>query len=252
MANQICKVAFISGANRGLGFETARELGEAGVQVVIGARDQASGDKAAAELRSKGFQVDAFKIDVTSPADQRALYESLDRRFGRLDILVNNAGVILEDNVPNAGPHNTVLQVSTDTVRQTFETNFFGAFELTRTLLPLLEKSPAARIVNVSSILGSLTVHSDPGQLAVYDYKSFAYGTSKTLVNSFTVYLAHALKHTSIKVNSAHPGWVKTELGGSAAPLELSEGGKTSAQLSLLDESGPSGGFFHLGEKVPW
>src|SRR5580692_8667345 len=98
MANQICKVAFISGANRGLGFETARELGEAGVQVVIGSRDQASGDKAAAELRSQGFQVDAFKIDVTSPADQRALYEFLDRTFGRLDILVNNAGVTLEDN----------------------------------------------------------------------------------------------------------------------------------------------------------
>ena len=117
MANQICKVAFISGANRGLGFETARELGEAGVHVVIGARDQTSGDKAAAELRSKGFQVDAFKIDVTSPADQRALYEFLDRTYGRLDILVNNAGVILEDNVPNAGPHNTVLQVSTAFIR---------------------------------------------------------------------------------------------------------------------------------------
>jgi NAD(P)-dependent dehydrogenase (short-subunit alcohol dehydrogenase family) len=251
MAQDMKKIAFVSGANRGLGYETSRELGEAGIHVIMGAREKASGEKAARQLRDKGLQVDAFKIDVTLQEDRLALFVYLDQKFGKLDILVNNAGVSLEGSVSDLGPHNTVLTVPVDTIKKTFDINFFSMLELTKILLPLLRNAPAARVVNVASILGSLTVHADP-TTSVSDHKSFAYGSSKTLINSFTIYLAHALRDTPIKVNSAHPGWVKTDLGGSGASLELSEGGKTSAQLALLDENGPTGGFFHLGEVVPW
>jgi NAD(P)-dependent dehydrogenase (short-subunit alcohol dehydrogenase family) len=220
--------------------------------VIIGARDQEAGEKAVAELRKRNIQADAITLDVTSASDHRKAYEFIDRTYGKLDILVNNAGVTLEDNVSEIGPHNTVLEVPTETIRKTYEINILGPIELTRTLLPLIRKAPSGRIVNVSSILGSLSVHADPKVPLVYDYKSFAYGSSKTLVNAFTIYLAHALKDTSIKVNSAHPGWVKTGLGGSNAPLEPSEGGKTSTKLALLGDDGPSGGFFHLGDPVLW
>ena len=136
-------------------------------------------------------------------------------------------------------------------LRQVFETNFFAVVELTQTLLPLIRKSPAGRIVNLSSILGSLTLHSDPSS-DIYSMKAFAYDASKTALNAFTVHLAQALRGTPIKVNSAHPGWVKTDMGGQAAPMEVSEGGKTSVQLATLPDDGPTGGFFHLGQPLPW
>ncbi len=122
---------------------------------------------------------------------------------------------------------------------------------LTQALLPLIRKSPAGRIVNLSSVLGSLTLHSDP-KSPIYSMKAFAYDASKTALNAFTVHLAHELRDTAIKVNSAHPGWVKTDMGGKAAPMELAEGGKTSVQLATLADNGPTGGFFHLGEPLPW
>ena len=136
-------------------------------------------------------------------------------------------------------------------LRKTFETNFFAVVALTQTLLPLIRKSPAGRIVNLSSILGSLTLHSDPSS-GIYDMKAFAYDASKTALNAFTVHLAQELRDTPIKVNSAHPGWVKTDMGGAAAPMEVSEGGKTSVQLATLPDDGPTGGYFHLGEPLPW
>src|SRR6185437_8120750 len=118
-------------------------------------------------------------------------------------------------------------------------------------LLPLLKKAPAARIVNLSSIQVSLAIHSDP-KSPIYGLKPFGYNSSKTALNSFTVHLAHALRDTPIKVNSAHPGWVKTDMGGESAPMELSEGGKTSIQLATLPDDGPTGGYFHLGRPLPW
>jgi len=246
------KIALVTGANRGLGFETAREIAEAGVRVVIAARELGAAERAVADLRGRNLKTDAIQLDVTSAADRQAAFEYFEQTYGHLDILVNNAGATLETNVSEAGPHNTVLDVEADTIRKTLEINFFGAFDLTRMLLPLLRKSSGGRIVNVSSVLGSLQAHADPAQPLVREYKSFAYGASKTLLNAFTIYLAHALRDTTIKVNSAHPGWVKTELGGAAATLEISEGGRTSAQLALLEESGPTGGFYHLGDPVPW
>jgi len=148
-------------------------------------------------------------------------------------------------------PFNSVITVSQENLRKTFETNFFQLIDLTTTLLPLIRKSPAGRIVNLSSVLGSLTLHSDP-KSPIYDKKNFAYDASKTALNAYTVHLAQELRDTPIKVNSAHPGWVKTEMGGDAAPMELSEGGKTSAQLATLPADGPSGGFFHMGQALPW
>jgi len=122
---------------------------------------------------------------------------------------------------------------------------------LTEALLPLIRKSPAGRIVNLSSILGSLALHADP-KSPIYNAKTFAYDASKTALNSFTIHLAWELRDTNIKVNSAHPGWVKTDMGGPQAPMELSDGGKTSAALATLPDGGPTGGFFHLGKPLPW
>jgi len=149
---------------------------------------------------------------------------------------------------PTAGQPSTL---SLDTLRETFETNFFGTVALTQRLLPLIRRAPAGRIVNVSSITGSLTLHSDPLS-PIHDYNVFAYNTSKAALNSFTIHLAYELRNTPMKVNSAHPGWVKTEMGGENADLEVSEGGKTSAWLATLPKDGPTGGYFHVGQPLPW
>ena len=247
------KVAFITGANKGIGLETARGLGRSGIAVVIGSRDEANGREAADMLRAEGVEkVEAVRFDVTRPEDHREVARHLEERYGKLDILVNNAGVMLDEaDMEGQGGFNTTSTATPEVLRRTFETNFFAAVALTQTLLPLIRKSPAGRIVNLSSILGSLTLHSDP-ESPIYGMKGFAYDASKTALNAFTVHLAHELRDTPIKVNSAHPGWVKTDMGGSAAPMEVSEGGKTSVQLATLPDDGPTGGFFHLGEPLPW
>jgi NAD(P)-dependent dehydrogenase (short-subunit alcohol dehydrogenase family) len=249
------KVAFITGGNRGLGKETARQLAERGILVVIGARDAAKGEAVAAELRKRGLAAENVKCDMTQREDFPKVYEYLAKRHGKLDILINNAAIRIDEQASNpaAGGTQTILTstLPLKILRQTFEVNFFATVELTQVLLPLIRKSPAGRIVNLSSILASLTLHSTPGS-PIYDAKALAYDASKTALNAFTVHLAYELRDTPIKVNSAHPGWVKTEMGGPNAPMELTEGGKTSAQLATLDADGPTGGFFHLGEALPW
>jgi NAD(P)-dependent dehydrogenase (short-subunit alcohol dehydrogenase family) len=247
------KVAFITGANRGLGLETARGLGGMGISVLMASRDEASGRAAAGLLRSQGINcVEAVRFDVTRPEDHREISRHLEARYHKLDILVNNAAVQLEDiDFGTPGGFNTTTTVTPEILRRTFDTNFFAAVALTQALLPLIRKAPAGRIVNLSSILGSLTIHSDPSS-GIYDHKAFAYNASKTALNALTVHLGQALHGTNIKVNSAHPGWVKTEMGGSAAPNELAEGGKTSVQLATLPDDGPTGGYFHLGQPLPW
>jgi NAD(P)-dependent dehydrogenase (short-subunit alcohol dehydrogenase family) len=243
------KIAFISGANRGLGFETARELGEKGIKVIMGSRDKTKGDVAAKKLKDKGFTVEAFEFDINNFADHKKLFAYLEKNGGKLDILVNNAGIFLDKQA--SGRENRTSTIDIKMIHETFETNFFNVIALTQTLLPLIRKSDAGRIVNLSSLLGSLTEHANP-KSAIYNSKTFAYDASKTALNAFTVHLAHELKDTKIKVNSAHPGWVKTEMGGQEAPMEVSEGGKTSAELALLPEDGPTGGFFHRGQPIAW
>lgn len=247
------KIAFVTGGNRGLGFQTALDLGqnkEEGIKVVIGSRDKAQGEAAVSRLRTTGVDADVIQFDITKQADYQSAYDYFDSKYGRLDILVNNAG-IAGGTFPGEGPEHRAADVPIDLLRKVFETNFFAQVELTEKLLPLIRKSSAGRIVNLSSILGSLTLHADP-KSPIYDAKSFAYDASKTALNAFTVHLAYELRGTKIKVNSAHPGWVKTDMGGRSAPMELSEGGKTSAALAILPESGPTGGYFHLGKPLPW
>jgi NAD(P)-dependent dehydrogenase (short-subunit alcohol dehydrogenase family) len=247
------KVAFITGANKGIGLETVRGLGELGIAVVIASRDDAKGRAAADKFRAQGVKkVEAVRFDVTRPEDHREISRHLETRYGKLDILVNNAAVHLEKvDFAAPGGFNTTSTVTPDILRQTFDTNFFGVVALTQALLPLIRRAPAGRIVNLSSILGSLTLHSDPSK-GIYDKKSFAYDASKTVLNAFTVHLAQELIGTKIKVNSAHPGWVKTDMGGTAAPMELADGAKTSVQLATLPDDGPTGGYFHLGQQLPW
>lgn len=245
MANK-GKVALITGANKGLGFEMARQLGQQGVTVVLGARDPKAGEAAAATLRAEGIDAHFLKLDVTNPTDHSAAAAFLADKFGGLDILINNAGI-------SAEPLGTGRQgtPSSETLRRTFDTNFFAPVALTQAVLPLLLKSKAGRIVNMSSILGSQTLHADPSS-PIYDFKALAYDSSKAALNSFTIHLAYELKDTKIKVNSAHPGWVKTDMGTDAAPMELPEGAKTGVELALLPDEGSTGGYFHLGKALPW
>jgi NAD(P)-dependent dehydrogenase (short-subunit alcohol dehydrogenase family) len=250
MANQ--KVAFITGANKGIGFETARGLGKLGFAVILASRDEARGRAAAERLRAEGINVEAVRFDATRPEDHRQIARHIQERYGKLDVLVNNAGIHVEEaDFGNPDGFNTTSGTTPEELKRTFETNFFAVVALTQALLALVREAPAGRIVNLSSILGSLNVHSDPSS-PIYAKKSFAYDASKTALNAFTVHLAQELKGTKVKVNSAHPGWVKTDMGGDAAPMELSEGGKTSVQLATLPDDGPTGGFFHLGEPLPW
>jgi NAD(P)-dependent dehydrogenase (short-subunit alcohol dehydrogenase family) len=240
------RIALITGANKGLGFEMARQLGQAGATVVLAARDPRKGEAAAEKLRGEGLDVQFLKLDVTKEEDQTAAATFLKAKFGRLDILINNAG-ISADGLGNG----KVSATTGDALQRTFETNFFAPVALTRALLPLLKLSDAGRIVNMSSILGSQALHADP-KSPIYGFKSLSYDASKAALNSFTIHLAYELKDTKIKVNSAHPGWVKTDMGTEAAPMEIPEGGKTGVELALLGEDGPTGGFFHLGDTLPW
>ena len=240
------KVAFISGANRGIGFETAKGLGELGITVVIGARDLAKGETAARELQAQGISAQAVLYDASRPETAQGVHDYLEQHFGKLDILVNNAGISNEELLIKNST--TVTQ---DVLKQTFQTNLFAVIDLTQKLLPLIKKSPEGRIVNVSSILGSLTLHS-LAESPIAPAKAFAYNASKTALNAYTVHLANELAGTTIKVNAAHPGWVKTELGGPHAPMELADSNRTSVYLATLAADGPNGGLFHEKDALPW
>jgi NAD(P)-dependent dehydrogenase (short-subunit alcohol dehydrogenase family) len=231
-------VALITGANKGLGLEIARQLGQKGIAVVLGAR-QGKAEAPAAELRTQGLDARAVELDVTNTADIAALPAFFESTFGRLDILVNNAGVQLD----------TGFDTSSDTLRQVYEANVIGPYAITQALLPLLQQAPAGRIVNQSSILGSLAAIS-AGQGG--SWATPGYTSSKAALNMLTVVLAQHLADTAIKVNAAHPGWVKTDLGGESAPLGVQEGARTAVRLALLPADGPTGGYFHEEESLPW
>lgn len=242
------KIALITGANKGIGLETARQLAKKGVTIILGARNEKNGNEAITQLKAEGIEAEFLQLDVDIASQVQQAFEFINNKYGKLDILVNNAGIQVEAD--NWGI-NTADTISESALRQTFNTNFIGVVLLTNTLLPLLKKSNAGRIVNLSSILGSLTLHSDP-KSPIYSSKLFAYDASKTALNAYTVHLAAALANTKIKVNSAHPGWVKTDLGSDAAPMNVIEGAKTSVELALLGENGPTGKYIHLGQELPW
>ena len=241
------KVALITGANKGLGLETARQLGKLGYTVLIGSRDPLKGEVAARLMRNEGIDVRVVKLDVNRQADIDAAAAMVESEFGTLDVLVNNAGVMIE----KGWTKNTTSETTLENLRATFEANLFAVVAVTKALLPALKKADAARIVNVSSILGSVSLQATKGS-PTYSTKLFAYNASKAALNVYTISLAHELRNTKIKVNSAHPGWVKTDLGGSAAPMNVVDGAKTEVELATLGDDGPSGGFFHMGEEIPW
>ena len=241
------KVALITGGNRGIGFETAKALGAQGINLILGCRVLAKGQSAVLELQGMGFNAEAIFYDANDENSASNVYNYIDQKYGELDILINNAGMIAEDLVG----HNSSISVSQSVLKETFNTNLFAVVALTQKLLPLLMKSVAGRVVNLSSIVGSLTIQrmeNSPIDAA----KAFAYNASKTALNAYTIHLAHELKDTKIKVNSAHPGWVKTELGGPYAPMEVADSYKTSLRLATLDDHGPTGGFFHEADTMPW
>lgn len=243
-------VAFITGANRGIGFETARQLGQLGLLPIIGARTVEAGTKAVAELAAEGIEARSVVFDITQADHHQRAREFFENEIGRLDVLVNNAGIHREGEP--GGPKMFATSATPEALlRETYETNFFSTVALTNALLPLIKQSPAGRIVNLTSILGSLTLMATPGS-PIYEMKSFAYDTSKTALNAYTVQLAHELRGTAVKVNSAHPGWVRTEMGGPRAMLDIPTGARTSVELATLGADGPSGGFFHLGDTLPW
>ena len=239
------KIALITGGNRGIGLETASQLGQKGIHVILGSRRREDGDAAATKLREAGMSAEAIKLDVTNANDIRTAAQAVEKAHGHLDILVNNAGIL--DRSKAGHPSAETLE----TWRRTFDTNLFGLIAVTQAFLPLLKKSPAGRIVNLSSGLGSLTLHSDPHS-HLYGSKIAAYNVSKTAVNAWTVELAWELRDTSIKVNAADPGHVKTDMGGPGARLELAEGAQTVVDLALLDADGPTGAFIHRGNVQPW
>ena len=240
------KIALITGANKGIGLETARQLGQQNTTVLLGARDSRKGETAAERLRKEGIDAHPIVIDVSDPESIRKAAIQVERDFGRLDILVNNAGVMTDERTKK------VSEQSLETWRETFATNLFGLIATTNAFLPLLRKSEAGRIVNLSSILGSIEFHAKPGS-PIYESKNTpAYNVSKAAVNAYTVQLAHELKDTKIKVNAAHPGWVKTDMGGEGAVMEIEDGAKTSVALATLGVDGPNGAYLHMGKPLPW
>ena len=236
-------IALITGANKGIGLEIARQLGTQGITVLIGARDEKRGSVAAEKLQAENIDAHAVQLDVTNQQSIDAAAKHIESKFAKLDILVNNAGIFI-DNAPPS-------QLDIEVLRRTYETNFFGVFAVTKAMLPLLHKSQAGRIVNISSGLGSLTQNSDPN----YEYaqiKYLAYNSSKTALNAMTVQFAHELKDTPIKVNSADPGYVATDINNNNGTRTVQQGASTPVRLATLPADGPTGSFFDDNGVVPW
>jgi NAD(P)-dependent dehydrogenase (short-subunit alcohol dehydrogenase family) len=241
------KIALVTGANKGIGFQTAKQLAQHNIKVLLGARDEVSGKEAESSLRKESLDVTFVKLDVSDTADIVSVKNYIEEQFSHLDILINNAGVFLDGEWYG----NNTATVSSQVLRDTFNINYFGAVELTQALLPLIRKSESGRIVNISSISGSFGVHLDESHW-LYPLKPYAYSASKTALNQFTVFLANALKDTSIKVNAVNPGWVKTSIGSDEAPMTPEEGAKSGVDMALLDAHGPSGTFSQTGDELPW
>jgi NAD(P)-dependent dehydrogenase (short-subunit alcohol dehydrogenase family) len=238
-------IALVTGANKGIGREVARGLAAAGLTVLLGARDSGRGAAAAADLAAGGGDVRFVRLDVTDPGTVKAAAAWIGDTFGRLDVLVNNAGISIENRCP-------VTEVTAGQMRQTYETNVFGVVTVTAAMLPLLRRSPNARIVNTSSMLGSLALSADPaGPFAAWP-GLLAYNSSKTAVNALTVLYANALRGEGIKVNAADPGYVATDLNHHSGTRTAAEGAKIVVRLASLPAEGPTGTFQAGDGARPW
>ncbi len=250
------KIALITGANKGIGFETARQLGSQGVTVLVGARDEDRGRAAEKSLSDGGAQARYVKIDVTDGASVKRAAEWIDAEYGRLDILVNNAGTatVTRRGFPPS-------QTSLDDMRAVYEINVFGVVTVTNAMLPLLRRAPAARIVNVSSEVGSITSESDPASPLAFIPASAQYPSSKAALNMLTAMYAKELRDTPIKVNAANPGYTATDFNDHRGFRSAAEGAEPSVYLATLPDDGPSGIFWgHLWNSdgdggygtIPW
>jgi NAD(P)-dependent dehydrogenase (short-subunit alcohol dehydrogenase family) len=247
------KVAMITGANKGIGRATAEQLAALGMAVLIGARSPRRGEEAAAAMRAAGGDAHAVPLDVTDPATIQEAATQVEERFGRLDVLINNAGITGSGQVsPEDALDQVPSSVDLDMVRAVFETNVFGVIAVTNAMLPLLRRSPAPRIVNISSAAGSLTIASDPyGPLAGLP-TSAAYTPSKTALNALTVQYANELRKDGILVNAADPGFVDTDINNHTGYLTTAQGAAVVVRLATLGADGPTGGFFSEGGPLPW
>jgi NAD(P)-dependent dehydrogenase (short-subunit alcohol dehydrogenase family) len=238
------KLALITGANKGIGLEIARQLGRAGIRVLVGARDAGRGTAAVSALRGEGIDAGFVQLDVTDAASIDAAAAALADRYGRLDILVNNAGISDAGDGPPS-------RASVDAARRVFDTNFFAPLAVTQAMLPLLRQAPAGRIVNMSSSLGSMAVNGDPSS-PYYAARLIGYNASKAALNMLTVQLAEELRDTAIAVNAACPGYVSTDLNGHSGYLSVEQGALAPVRLALLPDRQLNGRFINAEGEVPW
>jgi len=231
------KTVLITGANKSIGFETARQLAQKGYFIYLGSRDIEKGAKAADELKAEGLQnVEAIVIDVNDKNSIEAAKEAISAKSGSLDVLINNAG-ILGAQVQNAS------DLSTDEIRKVFDTNFFGTIDVTQAFISLLAKAEVPVIVNVTSGLGSLTLHSDPGW-KYYAYKTAAYGVSKAAQNAYTINLAYELKDKGFKINAIDPGYTATDFNHHSGPNTVQYAAAFVAKYATIGADGPTGKYF--------
>src|SRR6266568_2734801 len=240
------RIALITGANKGIGFEIARQLGAQGIVVLAGVRDQARGETAVLKLRTDAINASAVHLDVTHQASIDAAAAFIAQTYGKLDILVNNAAISLKEDGVALG------ELTFDDLHRTFATSVFGVFAVTMAMLPLLRRSEAGRIVNLSSEMGSLSINSDPTSYTADLPPNLAYNASKTALNALTVFFAKELRNTPIKVNSVSPGYVATDLNGHSGFLTPEQGAKVPVAFATLPVDGPTGGFFGEHGVIAW
>ena len=244
MTNSEKKVALVTGANKGIGFEIARQLAQLDITVLMGARGQDRGISACEHLRSSGLDVHFIPVDVTRVISLEAAIGKIRDDFRRLDILVNNAGIQIDTQ-------SGILDLDPVIFQNTLETNVFGPLLLAQAAIPIMKANGYGRIVNMASTLGSLTEIASPDS-PHHAVLSPAYRLSKTLLNGITVLLAKELRGSNILVNSVCPGWVRTDMGGDEAPLTPEQGADTPVWLATLTDDGPTGGFFRERQPIPW
>ena len=238
-------VALVTGANKGIGLEIARQLASQGFAVVIAGRDPARVEAAAKSLTDQGLDVHGVALDVTKAESAETAARWVDQKYGRLDVLVNNAGISLEFSA-----HTKPSQLDLAALKETYETNVFGAFAVTHAFLPLLRKSGSGRIINQSSTLGSLGILSDP-KSPYYGNNLLAYNSSKSALNGMTLAWSKDLAGDKIAVNSTCPGWVKTDMGSAAAPRSVEQGAAIAVKLATMDAP-PTGKFLDDSGEIPW
>jgi NAD(P)-dependent dehydrogenase (short-subunit alcohol dehydrogenase family) len=237
-------LALITGANKGIGFETARQLGQQGIRVIIGARDKARGEEAVQKLAALDVQATLVELDVTDEKSISQAAQYIAKTFGSLDILINNAGI-------SGGNANTPSDTALAVMRTVYNTNVFGVVAITKALLPFLRKSQAGRIVNVSSGLGSITLARDRNS-EFFQINNLPYQSSKAALNAITVELAKELAETPIKVNAADPGFTDTDFNNHRGYRTVEQAATVIVHLATLGEDGPTGSFQNENGNVPW